>query len=164
MLDEAGDNIAAFIVEPVLGSAGVIIPPHSYFERIQRACRNHDVLLVVDEVATGFGRTGRWFASEHYGMHPDMMLLGKGINSGYLPLGAVVFSAEIGERLAGANAGIIHGSSHNGNPGCCAAALATLDIPQRDKLVTARGSRAFFLERLRAHGETPVLVRCAAWD
>jgi putrescine aminotransferase len=158
MLAEASNNIAAFIVEPVLGSAGVIIPPQAYFERIQRACRNHNVLLIADEVATGFGRTGRWFASEHFGLRPDIMLLGKGINSGYLPLGAVVFSTEIGQRLADAKTGIVHGSSHNGNPACCAAALATLDILEREGLVDrSRDLGAFFLQRLREHAGTPGL-------
>jgi adenosylmethionine-8-amino-7-oxononanoate aminotransferase/SAM-dependent methyltransferase len=158
MLDQASDNIAAFIFEPVLGSAGVIIPPKAYFERIQRACRNHNVLLIADEVATGCGRTGRWFASEHYGLRPDMMLLGKGINSGYLPLGAVVFSTEIAQRLVDAKTGIVHGSSHNGNPACCSAALATLNILQRDGLVDrARDMGTFFVERLRENAGVPGL-------
>jgi adenosylmethionine-8-amino-7-oxononanoate aminotransferase/SAM-dependent methyltransferase len=158
MLAEGENSVAAFIAEPVLGSAGVVIPPRSYFERIQRACQNHSVLLIIDEVATGFGRTGRWFASEHYGLRPDVMLLGKGINSGYLPLGAVLFSAEIGERLADARTGIIHGSSHNGNPACCAAALATLDVLERDGLVDrSRDLGAYFLERLHAQAGTPGL-------
>ena len=160
MLDQASDNIAAFIFEPVLGSAGVVVPRRRRtFERIQKACRNHNVLLIADEVATGFGRTGRWFASEHYGLRPaDMMLLGKGINSGYLPLGAVVFSTEIAQRLADAKTGIVHGSSHDGNPGCCAAALATLNILQRDGLVEReRDMGTFFVERLREKAGVPGL-------
>jgi adenosylmethionine-8-amino-7-oxononanoate aminotransferase len=158
MLDQAGQHVAAFIIEPVLGSAGVIIPPRAYFERIQRACRNHEVLLIVDEVATGFGRTGQWFASEHFGLRPDIMLLGKGINSGYLPLGAALFSAEIGAVLAVTDTGIVHGSTHNGNAACCAAALATIDLMQRERLIDrARELGELFLARLQTLSGTPGL-------
>lgn len=147
---EVGDGaIAALILEPVFGSAGVIIPPSSFFDQIQRICRHHDVLLIVDEVATGFGRTGRWFACEHFGLEPDILLVGKGINSGYLPLGATLFSAEIGQALISAETGIAHGSSHNGNPACCAAAIATIDVIRRERLVERAASvGAYFLTQL----------------
>ena len=136
----------------------MIIPSKSYFDRIQRACRNHDVLLVVDEVATGFGRTGCWFAIEHFDLRPDILLLGKGINSGYLPLGAVLFSAQIGDCLATEGEAIIHGSSHNGNPACCAAALAALDIMERDGLVErSRELGHYFIASLRSQSSLPGL-------
>jgi adenosylmethionine-8-amino-7-oxononanoate aminotransferase/SAM-dependent methyltransferase len=151
-------RVAAFVAEPVLGSAGVVVPPPEYFAAVQRACREHGVLLVVDEVATGFGRTGRWFASEHFGLRPDLLLLSKGITSGYLPLGAVLFSAEVGRTLTSHAAALAHGSSQNGNPACCAAALATLDVLRRERLVERAGETgAYFLARLRALRRHPVV-------
>jgi putrescine aminotransferase len=146
----AAGNVAAFIVEPVLGSAGVVIPPAAYFQRIEQICRKHRILLVLDEVATGFGRTGRWFAAEHYDLRPDVLLLSKGMNSGYLPLGAVLFSAEIGEVLTRSNFPILHASTYNGHPACCAASLATLNLMRREHLVErAAESGSYFEEQLR---------------
>jgi putrescine aminotransferase len=155
-IERAPGSVAAFIMEPVLGSAGVVIPPPEYFRRITRACRLHGVLMLVDEVATGFGRTGRWFASEHFGLRPDMMLLAKGINSGYLPLGAVLFSAKIGDALLRNHAAIGHGSSHNGNPACCAAALATIEVIRSEGLVArAEEMGHYFRRRLDELGHYP---------
>lgn len=135
VIEESHGTIAAFIVEPILGSAGCLIPSRAWFDAVTRICRVHDILLIVDEVATGFGRTGRWFASEHFDLRPDAMLLSKGINSGYLPLGAVLFSERISETLLRHRSGIGHGSSANGNPACCAAAIATIQALDREGLV-----------------------------
>jgi adenosylmethionine-8-amino-7-oxononanoate aminotransferase len=131
----ATGEVAAFIVEPVLGSAGAVAPPIEYFERVQEICRRYKILLIVDEVATGFGRCGTWFASEQLNLRPDILLLSKGMNSGYLPLGATLFSAEIGELLKKAKVGLFHGSTYNGHPACCAAALATIKVMREKKLV-----------------------------
>lgn len=128
-------GVAAFIVEPVLGSAGVIVPPVEYFKRIKQICDQYDILLIVDEVATGFGRTGRWFACEHYGLEPDILLLAKGINSGYLPLGAVLFSAAIGQKFIRFKLPLLHGSTYNGHPVCCASALANLKVLKEENLI-----------------------------
>jgi adenosylmethionine-8-amino-7-oxononanoate aminotransferase len=128
-------GVAAFIVEPMLGSAGVIVPPVEYFKRIRQICDQYDILLIVDEVATGFGRTGRWFACEHYGLEPDILLLAKGINSGYLPLGAVLFSAAIGEKFIKYKLPLLHGSTYNGHPVCCASALANLKVLKEENLI-----------------------------
>lgn len=142
-------EIAAFIAEPVLGAAGVVIPPREYFQTIQEICRRHEILLILDEVATGFGRTGKWFAAEHFDLQPDMLLLAKGINSGYLPLGAVLFSEEIGNTMLQHNSAIGHGSSHNGNPVCCAAALATIEVIRREGLLERAAEQgAYFCARL----------------
>jgi adenosylmethionine-8-amino-7-oxononanoate aminotransferase len=142
-------SVAAFIMEPILGSAGVVIPPLDYFRAVQELCRRNHVLIILDEVATGFGRTGRWFAAEHFGLRPDLLLLSKAINSGYLPPGAVLFSAEIGSQLLESRSGIGHGSSHNGNPVCCAAALASIDVIRRERLVErAAESGDYFRGRL----------------
>jgi putrescine aminotransferase len=142
-------NIAAFIAEPILGAAGVIIPPKEYFQTIKEICVKYDVLLILDEVATGFGRTGKWFATEHYGIEPDILLLAKGINSGYLPLGAVLFSEQIGNTMLEEKCGLGHGSSHNGNPPCCAAALATIDVIRNENLIEKSvESGTYFRSRL----------------
>ncbi len=149
-------TVAAFLMEPVLGSAGVVVLPAVYLARVQQICRQHGVLLVLDEVATGFGRTGRWFAAEHQGLRPDLMLLSKGINSGYLPLGAVLFSAEIARVLLDNQSGIGHGSSHNGNPACCAAALAAIGVIRREGLVArAAETGQYFRERLQELHQYP---------
>jgi adenosylmethionine-8-amino-7-oxononanoate aminotransferase/SAM-dependent methyltransferase len=145
----ASGEVAAFIVEPILGSAGVVIPPPEYFRRIEQICREYNVLLILDEVATGLGRAGRWFAAEHYNLRPDILLLSKGLNSGYLPLGAVLFSAEIGESLIKQGAGLFHGSTYNGHPACCAAALANIRlIRQKGLMEQAAASGAYFRDRL----------------
>jgi adenosylmethionine-8-amino-7-oxononanoate aminotransferase/2-polyprenyl-3-methyl-5-hydroxy-6-metoxy-1,4-benzoquinol methylase len=159
----ATGSVAAFIVEPVLGSAGVVIPPAAYFKRIEQICRKHKILLILDEVATGFGRTGRWFAAEHYDLRPDVLLLSKGMNSGYLPLGAVLFSAEIGEVLARSNFPLLHASTYNGHPACCAAAIANLDLMRRDRLVErAAESGCYFEERLRPLLDLPIVKEIRA--
>ncbi|WP_293573088.1 aminotransferase class III-fold pyridoxal phosphate-dependent enzyme [Phaeobacter sp.] len=128
-------RIGAFILEPVMGSAGAIVPSQDYLSRISRICREHEVLLIVDEVATGFGRCGSWFVSPNLGLQPDILLLSKGISAGYLPLGAVLFSHEIGRRLRDAKLSLGHGSSHNGNPACCAAGLATIAALESEGLI-----------------------------
>jgi putrescine aminotransferase len=159
----ASGSVAAFIVEPVLGSAGVVIPPAAYFQRIEQICRKHKILLVLDEVATGFGRTGRWFAAEHYELRPDVLLLSKGMNSGYLPLGAVLFSAEIGETFAKSNFPLLHASTYNGHPACCAAAIANLNLMRRDRLVErAAESGRYFEERLRLLLHLPIVKEIRA--
>jgi adenosylmethionine-8-amino-7-oxononanoate aminotransferase/2-polyprenyl-3-methyl-5-hydroxy-6-metoxy-1,4-benzoquinol methylase len=142
-------DVAAFILEPVLGSAGVVIPPPEYFQHIEQICRKYNILLILDEVATGFGRTGRWFAAEHYNLRPDILLLSKGMNSGYLPIGAVLFSAEIGEALMKRVSSLFHGSTYNGHPACCAAALANISLIRRKGLV-ARAAKygRYFHDRL----------------
>ena len=89
ILREGPDTVAAFIAEPVQGAGGVIVPPADYFPRIREICDKYDVLLIADEVITGFGRTGRWFGLEHYGVEPDIMQFAKGITSGYVPLGGI---------------------------------------------------------------------------
>jgi adenosylmethionine-8-amino-7-oxononanoate aminotransferase/SAM-dependent methyltransferase len=151
MLEEraAKGGVAAFIVEPILASADMTIPLVQYFQRIEEICRKYDIILILDEVATGFGRTGRWFAAEHYDLRPDVLLLSKGLSSGYLPLGAVLFSARIGHVLMQKGSGLFHGSTTNGHPACCAAALASLRVMRRKQLVEhAAESGRYFRARL----------------
>ena len=92
---EGPDTVAAFIAEPVQGAGGVIVPPADYFPRVREICDRYDVLFISDEVITGFGRTGRWFGLEHYGVEPDLMQFAKGITSGYIPLGGVGVSDKV---------------------------------------------------------------------
>jgi len=132
------ERIAAFIGEPVIGVGGMIPPHEDYWPRVQEVLRRHGILLILDEVVTGFGRTGAWFAAEHWGLQPDLMVTAKGITSGYFPLGAVL----IGERVADMLEGVAfrHGFTYNGHPTGCAVALENLAIIEREELV-ARAAR-----------------------
>ncbi|MGZ4441517.1 MAG: aminotransferase family protein, partial [Gaiellaceae bacterium] len=97
-IDRVGaDRVAAFFAEPIIGAGGVMIPPDGYLERVQEICREREVLLVLDEVITGFGRTGDWFATGRFGLSPDLITVAKGITSGYIPLGGVIASARVAE-------------------------------------------------------------------
>lgn len=134
-IDDIGaENVAAFIGEPIQGAGGVIMPPDTYWPEVQRICRERDVLIVADEVICGFGRTGEWFGSTHYGVEPDLMTIAKGITSGYLPMGGVMVADHVGDVLE-AGGDFNHGYTTSGHPACCAAALANLDILQGEGLV-----------------------------
>ncbi len=129
------ETVAAFIGEPVQGAGGVVIPPESYWPEVQRICRAHDILLIADEVICGFGRTGRWFASEHFGIEPDLMTLAKGITSGYLPLSAVMVGDRVAEVLWSKGGEFAHGFTYSGHPVACAVALENIAIIEEEKLV-----------------------------
>ncbi|MGN6276923.1 MAG: aminotransferase family protein [Solirubrobacterales bacterium] len=132
------DRIAALMVEPVFGSGGVIVPPRGYLRRLREICDRHEVLLIVDEVITGFGRTGTWFACEHEEISPDMLVFAKGVTGGYAPLGGVIVSDELWEELRDAhqNPGILmHGFTFSGYPVSCAVALATIEAIEREGLL-----------------------------
>ena len=135
ILKEGPETIAAFIAEPIMGAGGVIIPPTTYFEKIQEVLQRHDVVLIADEVICGFGRTGRWFGCEHFGFEPDFMTLAKGITSGYQPLGGAMVSDRVAEVLIGKGGEFHHGYTWSGHPVACAVAIANLAILQREKLV-----------------------------
>ena len=144
------DRIAAFVGEPVMGVAGMVIPPDDYWPRIQEVLRANDILLVADEVITGYGRTGRWFACERYGIEPDIMVTAKGITSGYVPLGAVLVSDRVAEQLDKGDDGFPIGFSYTAHPVSCAAAMANLDILERDGLVERADSLGgHILDRLQ---------------
>ena len=135
-IDDIGaDKVAAFIGEPIQGAGGVIIPPDSYWPEIQRICDEHDILLIADEVITGFGRLGEWFGADYYGIRPDLMPFAKGVTSGYLPLGGVLISDRIGDVLIDKGGEFFHGYTYSGHPAACAAALANLDILEGEDLV-----------------------------
>jgi putrescine---pyruvate transaminase len=128
--------IAAFIGEPAQGAAGVHPPKPGYWQGVQDLLREHDVLLIADEVVTGFGRLGHWFGSERYGIEPDLITCAKGISSGYMPIGAVIADERILDPLWSAEAGAFrHGYTYSGHPTACAVALANIEIIEREGLV-----------------------------
>ena len=153
LIDERGaDTIAAFFCEPIIGTAGVYHPAPEYLQMVERLCRENDILLVVDEVITGFGRTGAMFASERFGIEPDVMLVAKGITSGYLPLGAAVISEHIWEPFWADDSELVfrHGLTYSGHASVCAAAHANLDIIERERLVErVKSLETVLQERLR---------------
>jgi adenosylmethionine-8-amino-7-oxononanoate aminotransferase/carbon monoxide dehydrogenase subunit G len=136
-IDRVGaDRIAAFIGEPVIGAGGVLPPPDGYWPAVAELCREHDVLLIADEVITGFGRLGRWFGCERYGFVPDLLVFAKGITSGYMPLGGVVVGLRVQEPFwSGDGTWFRHGYTYSGHAAACAAGLANLDILEREHLV-----------------------------
>ncbi|PSH67256.1 aspartate aminotransferase family protein [Phyllobacterium sophorae] len=132
-------NIAAVIVEPVAGSTGVLIPPKGYLKRLREICTKHDILLIFDEVITGFGRLGTPFAVDYFGVIPDLVTTAKGITSGVIPMGAVFATKEIYEAFMTGPENMIelfHGYTYSGHPIACAAALATLDTYEDEGLMT----------------------------
>ena len=129
------DKVAAFIGEPVRGAGGVIVPPDTYWPEIQRICDQYGVLLVSDEVITGFGRTGHWFGCERFGFRPDLMTFAKGVTSGYIPLGGVMVGERIARVLIDQGGEFNHGYTYSGHPVACAVALANLRLIQRERLV-----------------------------
>lgn len=136
VLDELGDRVAAFIGEPMIGAGGAIPPPDGYWPAVEAICRERDVLLISDEVISGFGRLGRWFGCERYGFTPDLMTCAKGISSGYVPLGAVVVSGRVRAPFWDEAAPpFLHGGTYAGHPGACVAALVNIDILERERLV-----------------------------
>ena len=133
---EGPDTVAAFIAEPVQGAGGVIPPPPQYFPRIREICDQYDVLFLADEVITGFGRTGRLFALEHWGVEPDIMSFAKGITSGYVPLGGVMLSGRVHRAILDVPTSDkwMHAYTYSGHPTCCAVGLVNLDIILREQL------------------------------
>ncbi len=131
---EGADQIAAFIGEPVQGAGGVVPPPQSYWTAIAEVLRRHDILLIADEVITGFGRTGTMFGVQQYGVQPDIVSLAKGITSGYVPLGAVGVTDAINERLSEPDRLFMHGFTYSGHPVACAVGLANVAIIENEDL------------------------------
>ncbi|HEY4041357.1 MAG TPA: aspartate aminotransferase family protein [Rhodopila sp.] len=142
---EGADTVAAIIAEPVMGSGGVIVPPPTYFPRLREICDRHDVLLIADEVITGFGRTGEWFGLGHWNTKPDLMSFAKGVTSGYLPLGGVIISKHMHEVMLDASPDekFMHAATYSGHPVCCAVALANINIIEKEGM----------LERARFQGD-----------
>src|SRR5215211_870786 len=151
LLDNEGE-VAAVVMEPLVqGAAGVLIHPEGYLRAVRELCDRHDVLLVLDEVATGFGRTGRMFACEHEGVEPDMLCLAKGMTGGYLPLAATLTSERIYEGFLGEFQEFrtfFHGHTYTGNPLACAASLATLDVFREESTLERLGPKIELLSEV----------------
>lgn len=135
ILEAGPENVAAFIGEPVMGAGGVKIPPRNYWGEIQRICRKYDVLLMLDEVITGYGRTGNWFAAQTYGIEPDTITTAKGLTSGYLPLSALLVGDRVASTLVEKGGEFYHGYTYSGHPVACAVGLRNIEIIEREGLV-----------------------------
>ena len=135
ILEEGADTVAMFIAEPVQGAGGVIVPQEDYFKRIREICDQYEVLLVADEVITGFGRTGKMFGLEHWGIEPDLMQFAKAITSGYFPLGGIGISDEIASVMNDSGSPWMHAYTYSSHPVGCAVALAMMDIIENEDFV-----------------------------
>lgn len=151
---EGPDTIAAFIAEPVCGSGGVLVPPEDYFSEVSKVLDRYDVLMIADEVVTGFGRTGSWFASPELGIKPDLMSIAKGLTSGYFPMSGCLLSAKVADVLyadKSADAMFAHGFTWSGHPVGAAIAHANLDIMEQERLPeNAARIGAYLIDRLRS--------------
>jgi adenosylmethionine-8-amino-7-oxononanoate aminotransferase len=160
LLDRHRAKIAAVIVEPLVqGAAGMLMQPDGYLRRVRELCDAHDVLLICDEVATGFGRTGKMFACEHEGVSPDLMCVGKGLTGGYLPLAATLATERIFEGFLGAFDDFrtfFHGHTYTGNPLACAAAVATLQTFEHERTLEQMQPKIELLARLLERQVAPL--------
>ncbi|MEX3072715.1 aspartate aminotransferase family protein [Vibrio alginolyticus] len=159
ILELGEDNVAAFIAEPIQGAGGVIIPPASYWPEIQRICDKYEILLIVDEVICGFGRTGEWFASQTFNIKPDLMCMAKGITSGYLPLGGVMVRDHVAKVLTDADTEFAHGFTYSGHPTSCAVAIANIKEMQRLSIVNQvrEETGPYFAKRWAELAEHPLV-------
>ncbi len=160
LAEDRGDEIAAIIVEPLVqGAAGMIVHPNGFLKGIESICRKHGILLICDEVATGFGRTGKMFACEHEDVRPDLMTLAKGLSGGYLPLAATMATEEIYNAFLGAHTDyrtFFHGHSYTGNALACAAACANLDLFDSQKVLEKAQAKISLLGELLAAEIAPL--------
>jgi len=153
------ENVAAFIGEPIQGAGGVIIPPETYWPEINRICKENDILLIADEVICGFGRTGKMFGSDYFGIKPDMMTMAKGITSGYLPLSAVMLHDRVAEVMINEAGEYYHGFTYSGHPVSCALALKNIEILQNEGLVASATTKGELLRAKlnEALGDSPLV-------
>ncbi len=158
---EGADTIAAFIAEPVMGAGGVLVPPRTYFEKIQAVLRKHDIALIADEVICGFARTGNWFGSQTFNIMPDSMSMAKAITSAYMPLGAVTVNEPVYEAMVDESRKLgvfAHGFTYSGHPVSCAVAVKTLEIYERINIVRhVQSVSPVFLTRLNALADHPLV-------
>lgn len=160
MIDHLGEgNVAAFIAEPIQGAGGVIIPPDTYWPEVQRICDERDILLILDEVICGFGRTGRWFGCETYDLKPDLMTFAKAITNGYMPLGGVMVSDKVTDVLMSGGGEFTHGLTYSGHPASCAAGLETLRILREGNIIETAATEIgpHLQSRLREFEDHPIV-------
>jgi len=160
LLAAHSDRVAAVIMEPLVqGAAGMLMQPPGYLRRVRELCDEHGVLLICDEVATGFGRTGRMFACDHEQVTPDLMCVGKGLTGGYLPLAATLTTERVYEGFLGRSdefKTFFHGHTYTGNPLACAAAIATLETFERERTIERLAPKIELMKRLLSHRIAPL--------
>ena len=147
ILELGPENIAAFIGEPIQGAGGVIIPPETYWPRVQEICSKYDILVVVDEVICGFGRTGNWFGSDTYGINPDIITMAKGISSGYIPLSGIMVGKRVSDVLIDEGGEFYHGYTYSGHPVACAVAIENLKIIREENLIENSKNTSVYLNK-----------------
>jgi adenosylmethionine-8-amino-7-oxononanoate aminotransferase len=159
IIAEGPQTVAAFIGEPISVSAGIVPPHPDYWPKIRSICDRYGILLILDEVVTGFGRTGKWFASEHWGIQPDITTVAKALSSGYLPIGAAIASKKVADTFLGSDSETFkHLLTYSGHPICSAAALANLEIIEKEDLVANSAKMGTYLyERLAGLAGHPTI-------
>ena len=160
ILELGPENVAGFIAEPFQGAGGMIFPPESYWPEIQRICRQYDVLLCADDVIGGFGRTGEWFAHQHFGFEPDTITIAKGLTSGYVPMGGLILSRRMAEALVEHGGVFAHGLTYAGHPVAAAVAIANIKALRDEKIVerVKQDTGPYLQQRLRkVFGDHPLV-------
>ncbi len=160
LVSENPETVAAVIAEPVQGVGGVIVPPADYFPHVRAICDRHQVLLIADEVITGFGRTGEMFALRHWNVQPDILSFAKGVTSGYIPLGGIQISAAIREAIESASEGEawMHGYTYSGHAAACAVGLQNIAILEREELAArSKTMGTYLLQRMQTLQEFPLV-------
>ena len=159
ILELGPERVAAFIGEPIMGAIGVWIPPRTYWPEVERICRAYDVLLIADEVICGFGRTGEWFGQQYFGFQADIMPIAKGLSSGYIPIGAVMFNDRVAGVLKERGGELAHGYTYSGHPVCAAVALENIRLLQEEGIVerARREIAPYLAERWAQLGEHPLV-------
>ena len=158
ILEVGPENVAAFVGEPIQGAGGVIIPPKTYWPEVERICRKYGILIVADEVICGFGRTGQWFGHQTMGFNPDIVIMAKGLSSGYLPIGAVAIADHLIKDFFAKGGEFVHGYTYSGHPAACAVALENIRIMEDEKLIDRVHDLAPYLkEKLSALAAHPIV-------
>ena len=159
IVEIGSDNVAAFIGEPIQGAGGVIVPPPNYWNLIQDLCKKYDILLCIDEVICGFGRTGEWFGSQHYKIKPDIITFAKGITSGYLPLSGIGIGKKISEVIINKGGEFYHGYTYSGHPVACAVAIENIRIIKEEGIIeNVKNNIAPYLQKRMREFENHPLV------
>ena len=159
IIEIGSDNVAAFIGEPIQGAGGVIVPPRNYWNLIQDLCKKYDILLCIDEVICGFGRTGEWFGSQHYNIKPDVITFAKGITSGYLPLSGVGIGKKISDVVIKQGGEFYHGYTYSGHPVACAVAIENIRIIKEERMIenTKKNIAPYLQKRMREFENHPLV-------
>jgi putrescine aminotransferase len=158
ILEVGPDNVAAFVGEPIQGAGGVLIPPKTYWPEVERICHKYGIPIVADEVICGFGRTGEWFGHQAMGFKPDIVVMAKGLSSGYLPIGALAIAEHLMKDFFARGGEFFHGYTYSGHPAACAVALENIRILQDEKMVERVRELAPYLnEKLSRLADHPIV-------